>query len=91
MKHYRFGMLLQEKKINTLKGHSGMVSSCCISRDNRFIISTSADKTLKVWDFNTGALLYDIENVYHAKIRGSKIITIDCITNKPIIININNY
>ena len=39
------GSLLQ-----TLKGHQGLVLSCCLSSDNRFVVSASWDKTLKIWN-----------------------------------------
>jgi WD40 repeat protein len=38
----------------TLKGHTGYVLSVTVTPDSRFAISGSADKTLKVWDLETG-------------------------------------
>ena len=40
--------------IESYTGHSGGVYSCAISHDNKFIVSGSSDKTLKVWDSETG-------------------------------------
>jgi WD40 repeat protein len=40
--------------IRTLQGHTYWVFACQISPDNRFIVSASLDKTLKVWDTATG-------------------------------------
>lgn len=36
-----------------MKGHSHFVSSVDISKDNKFVISSSWDKTLRLWDLNT--------------------------------------
>lgn len=41
------------KKI--LKGHSHFVSDVVISSDGQFALSSSWDKTLRLWDLNTGA------------------------------------
>ena len=35
-------------------GHSGYVLSCAFSKDGRLFVSASADKTLKIWDVQTG-------------------------------------
>lgn len=42
--------------IRTLRGHEGSVIYCILSPDNKRIISASVDKTLKVWNMDTGAL-----------------------------------
>jgi guanine nucleotide-binding protein subunit beta-2-like 1 protein len=36
-----------------MKGHSHFVSSVSISRENNFVVSSSWDKTLRLWDLNT--------------------------------------
>jgi len=38
----------------TLKGHSGSVLSAAYSPDGKHIVTGSADKTVKVWDSQTG-------------------------------------
>ena len=38
----------------TLRGHTGEVTSCAVSPDGSFIVSSSNDNTLKVWDVVTG-------------------------------------
>ena len=43
-----------EALVRTLAGHTGPVTACCMSPDGRWIVSGSDDKTLKVWDVETG-------------------------------------
>ena len=45
------------KLIKTLTGHTHYVYSVSYSPDGRKIISTSEDKTIKIWDANTGSCL----------------------------------
>ena len=37
-----------------LVGHQHSVSSVAISSDSKFLVSGSADKTIKVWDLDSG-------------------------------------
>ena len=39
---------------NTLNGHSHFVNSVCFSPDGSKIVSGSYDKSIKIWDANTG-------------------------------------
>ncbi|KAF3912599.1 Beta-TrCP [Arthrobotrys entomopaga] len=43
--------------IQTIRGHSDIVSSVVLSTDSALIASGSEDKTIKIWDANTGACL----------------------------------
>jgi WD40 repeat protein len=43
-------------KVRTLAGHSDRVSGLSLSGDGQWVISTSLDKTLKVWRLPTGEL-----------------------------------
>src|SRR5205085_1990825 len=52
--------------IRTLHGHTGPVNGCAISPDGTWIVSASADKTLKLWDVHTMSELPG-----HQKYRGS--------------------
>ncbi|MFL5592410.1 MAG: NB-ARC domain-containing protein [Ktedonobacteraceae bacterium] len=47
--------------IRTLHGHTGPVRGCAISPDGTWIVSASADKTLKLWDVGTGSLRFTLE------------------------------
>lgn len=38
----------------SLKGHSHIVSDCVISSDGAYALSSSWDKTLRLWELNTG-------------------------------------
>ena len=40
------------KPAKSLKGHSHFVSSVSISKDSAFVVSSSWDKTLRLWDLN---------------------------------------
>lgn len=41
----------------TLIGHSGWIRSVAISPDGQTLVSVSEDKTIKLWNLNTGQLL----------------------------------
>jgi WD40 repeat protein/transcriptional regulator with XRE-family HTH domain len=40
--------------VRTLQGHTDWVNSCAVSPDGTWIVSASNDKTLKVWDAQSG-------------------------------------
>ena len=40
--------------VRTLQGHTDWVNSCAVSPDGAWIVSASNDKTLKVWDAQSG-------------------------------------
>jgi len=41
--------------VRTLAGHSDRVNSVAISADGKRVVSGSSDKTVKIWDVETGA------------------------------------
>ncbi|MCY1083181.1 SIR2 family protein [Archangium lansingense] len=45
----------------TLEGHGAPVNSCAVTPDGRCVVSASADKTLKVWELETGRELVTLE------------------------------
>jgi hypothetical protein len=49
--------VIKGKEIQTLSGHTDCVLSLGWSRDGRYLVSGSCDKTIKVWDIPTGQLL----------------------------------
>ena len=51
----------QFKCLKTLKGHSDWVYSVAYSPDGTKIVSGSDDKTIKIWDANTGQCLKTLE------------------------------
>jgi len=52
--------LIEENQI-VLEGHEHNIPCICFSPDNRFIVSTSIDKTTKIWDFKTKNILNSID------------------------------
>ena len=45
-----------------LGGHSKSILSICFAKDNRTLLSGSADGTIRVWDSQTGELCSQLEN-----------------------------
>lgn len=46
------------KPINSLRGHDDMISSASFSPDGHSIVTSSHDKTLKLWNINTGEIIH---------------------------------
>ena len=43
------------RELRTLEGHSDWVNGVAVTPDGRRAVSASCDKTLKVWDLESGA------------------------------------
>ena len=54
-RHVALGPLGRE--LFTLAGHSSVVRSCAITGNGKRAVSASSDKTVKVWDLETGECL----------------------------------
>ncbi|ETO32021.1 WD repeat-containing protein [Reticulomyxa filosa] len=50
----RYILLQYFKPLNVFRGHSGCVNSVNISPDNTKIVSSSYDKTIRIWDIKLG-------------------------------------
>ncbi|KAH6725060.1 beta transducin-like protein HET-D2Y [Leptodontidium sp. MPI-SDFR-AT-0119] len=47
--------------LQTLEGHSGSVRSVAFSPDSKLVVSSSRDKTIRLWDAVTGAAIQTLE------------------------------
>ena len=66
--------------LNSFDGHSGKIKSVVFSPDENFVISSSNDKTLKVWNREKNELAFNINmdsvvNTFSISLDGSCIIT----------------
>ena len=48
-------------RLQTLEGHSGEVNSVAFSPDGKQLVTSSMDKTVKIWDAGTGFLLHTLQ------------------------------
>jgi FOG: WD40 repeat len=64
-----------------LKGHTSCVNSVDISENNKFIVSGSKDKTVRVWDF----FGKNIKSVLHG--HGSSVLSVAVTRNNVFIIS----
>src|SRR5258706_15232019 len=47
--------------VRRLEGHSGLIHSVLVTPNGRLIVSGSADKTIRVWQLDSGRLLHTLE------------------------------
>ena len=47
--------------VRMLKGHKGDIRACAISSRSEFIVTSSSDRTLKVWEASSGQLLHTLK------------------------------
>ena len=50
----------------TLESHNGLLTCVTLSRDGQTLVSSSGDKTVKVWEFNAGEVKY-FGNIYESE------------------------
>ena len=60
LKQYREPTIIKSHLIMTLTGHAAWISSVAISPDGRWVVSGAGDKTIKIWDAETGKELTNI-------------------------------
>ncbi|HEX3315586.1 MAG TPA: hypothetical protein VHR72_11875, partial [Gemmataceae bacterium] len=51
--------------LRPLEGHTGDVTSVCLTADDRFALSASKDTTVRIWDLATGQCLRTLEGHTH--------------------------
>ncbi len=49
--------LATSRRLRTLEGHRGAVTSVCLSFDGRYVLSGSTDATVKLWEISSGQCL----------------------------------
>lgn len=54
--------------IQTLTGHDQLVRALSFDPDSGRLVSTSYDKSIKVWDLNTGKLITEFKNSHSSHI-----------------------
>jgi WD40 repeat protein len=47
--------------VHTLVGHAHIVRSLALSHDGKYLVSSSRDKTIKIWNLHTGELLHTLK------------------------------
>ncbi|NJR18798.1 MAG: WD40 repeat domain-containing protein [Calothrix sp. CSU_2_0] len=55
--NYRTTTILNTELLHSFTAHSHIVSSLGISQDGKTLVSSSIDKTIKIWNLETGTLL----------------------------------
>ena len=58
--------------VRTLEGHASAVAGVAVTPDGKRAVSASDDKTLKVWDLATGAVLHTLEGHSDARSTASR-------------------
>lgn len=51
----------QEFLMQTIKGHKNEINSIVISSDRKYIVSSSEDDSIKIWEFSTGKVIKTIK------------------------------
>ena len=69
---YPLPSLLSAALVRTLQGHRAEAHGCAINPDGTWIVSTSTDQTLKIWDAHTGVERFTLQG-HQADVRGCAI------------------
>ena len=48
------------ERVGTYDGHTGAVWGCDVTDDSQFLVTASADMSVKIWEVSTGRCLYDM-------------------------------
>jgi len=48
-------------KVKNLMGHNGEVLACAFTTDTKYVISSSHDKTVRIWDVESGSCVHVLE------------------------------
>ncbi|XP_064640504.1 WD repeat-containing protein 88-like [Lineus longissimus] len=63
---------LAQVKIRVLRGHEDAVKTCQFCFDDKKILSASYDKSIRLWDFETGALIHKYDSGHVQYVSGAR-------------------
>ena len=58
-------LIAQNPRLIVQRGHTAPITDAVISKKNNLLITTSYDKSVKIWDYSTGKELMSYENMYN--------------------------
>lgn len=57
-------LIAQNPRFIVQRGHTAPITDAVVSKKNNLIVTTSYDKSVKIWDYSTGKELMSYENMY---------------------------
>lgn len=57
-----------QRKVKALRGHQDKITSLQVSKDGKFLVSGSEDRTLIIWDLATYTIIKELTEFYHMSI-----------------------